>query len=367
MALIFQRLAHNFIKNGYYPTDSTTVSGILSALDIGGKTMRILDPCCGEGCALAELRHHLTGCGADVASYGIEFDKERAWHAKQILDRVVHSDVHDVVVSPRSVGLLFLNPPYGDVVSDTAQTGDKTKHDRLEKVFFRKTIGTLQYGGVMVLIVPTYVIDADFASMISRHCNRVTMFKAPETRFKQSVIFGIKKRADHPTKAITDMLVAMASGDMPCETLPEHWIAEPYLVPQSNEEAEFRFNAVRIDGVQLQAELDRYRKQTLWPQFDGYFSQGVRQHRQPLRDMSKWHLALALAAGQACGMVHSKDGRSLLIKGDTFKEKDRKVECAISDDGKVTETVTMTDKFVPVIKGIEFTPDERLGQIVTIR
>ncbi len=31
-ALMFTRLAHNFIKNGYYPTGSETMSRILNAL-----------------------------------------------------------------------------------------------------------------------------------------------------------------------------------------------------------------------------------------------------------------------------------------------------------------------------------------------
>ncbi len=118
MALLFQRLAHNFIKNGYFPTDEVTLQRILSALDAGNRTVRIHDPCCGEGIALAETGHFLASQGATVTTLGIEFDQERAWHAKQLLDRVIHSDVHDVVVSARSVGLLFLNPPYGDVVSD---------------------------------------------------------------------------------------------------------------------------------------------------------------------------------------------------------------------------------------------------------
>ena len=32
MALIFQRLARNFIKNGYFPTDGETLSRILPML-----------------------------------------------------------------------------------------------------------------------------------------------------------------------------------------------------------------------------------------------------------------------------------------------------------------------------------------------
>ena len=38
----------------------------------------------------------------------------------------------------------------------------------------------------------------------------------------------------------------------------------------------------------------------------------------------------------------------------------------VDEKGDVTQTVTMLDRFVPVINAIEFTPDHRLGQIVKI-
>lgn len=82
--------------------------------------------------------------------------------------------------------------------------------------------------------------------------------------------------------------------------------------------------------------------------------------------MTKWHLALALAAGQVTGRIESKSGRIFLIKGDTFKKKERTVTTDVSEDGDVSQTITMLDKFVPVINAIEFTPGDRLGQIVKI-
>ena len=366
MALIFQRLARNFIRNGYFPTDEVTLSRILSALDIQAGNVRVLDPCCGEGVALAEVKQHLTECGAKASALGIEYDRERAYHAKGLLDRVVHSDVNDVFVTARSVGLLFLNPPYGDVVSDKAGTGDKTKRERLEKIFVRKTLGWLQFGGVLVLIVPHYVLDADFAAMIARNFDQVRCFIAPEQKFKQCVIFGRKRRSDSPNPAVARELEAMGKGELP-EALPEYWTEDPYLVPAMTDESAFSLTSIRIDAEQLASELQRFSANTLWPQFPVLFGHATQPHRRPLRDLSKWHLALALAAGQICGTVRSKDGRTLLIKGDTFKEKDTTVERTERDDGSVAETRILTDKFVPVIRGIDFTPGPTFGEIVTIR
>ena len=366
MGLIFQRLARNFIKNGYFPTDEVTIGRILNAIDIGGPKLRILDPCCGEGVALAEIKHHLVESGAVVEALGIEYDADRAWHSKQILDRVAHSDMNDVNLTLRSCSLLFLNPPYGNAVTDKAQTGEQDKSDRLEKIFYRRTVNWLQFGGVMVLIVPYYVLDAEFSQMIARHFDRVQVFMAPEQKFKQAVIFGVKRRADRIDLDVAKRLEAVSDKNLPPE-LPENWILDQYQVPAVTDDANFVFTSVRIDAPQLADELTKHQHALLWPQFGTYFHTIVEKHRRPLRDMSKWHLALALAAGQISGVVESAGGRRLLIKGDTFKAKDKAVEMVEKENGEIAETRIYTDKFVPVIRAIDFTSGPTFGEIVTVR
>jgi hypothetical protein len=365
MSLIFSRLAHNFIKNGYFPTDEATLGRTLQALEIDGTELRVLDPCCGEGTALAEVKHHLEQCGASVSSYGVEFDAERAWHAKKILDSVAHCDVNDVFISARSQGLLFLNPPYGDVVSDKASTGDRDRGDRLEKVFYRKAVSWLQFGGVMVLIVPYYVLDKEFAGMIARHFDQVQVFMAPEARFKQCVVFGVKRRAESINLQAQKVLESCGAGQLP-PVLPEDWQGAQYLVPQAREK-DARFSSIRIDAPQLEAELTRLHQHTLWSQFDRHFCVSGVTPRRPLRALSDWHLALALAAGQISGVVESSGGRRLLIKGDTFKERTQSTTFETRDNGAISEIVTLTDKFVPVINGIDFTEGAGYGDIVSIR
>ncbi len=366
MALVFPRLARNFIKNGYFPTDELTLSRIVPALDVDGGNVQVLDPCCGEGTALAEIQRHLNDCGAVTRSFGIEYDQERAWHAKSLLGSVAHSDVNDVFVTARSMGLLFLNPPYGDLVADKAQTGEqKTGRERLEKSFFRRTTSWLQLGGVLVLIIPHYVLDAEFAGLIARQFKRVQVFMAPEQQFKQAVIFGIKQHAASPSPAIQELLEKVGKGELP-PTLPEFWHGDSYCVPTMREMA-FSFTAIRIDAPQLQQELNRMSHATLWPQFGSHFSMTRQAHRRPLRDLSDWHLALALAAGQISGVVTSSDGRRLLIKGDTFKDRDVKVTYEARDDGSISEVRVMTDKFVPSITALDFTPGQTFGQVISIR
>ena len=373
MALMFPRLAQNFIKNGYFPTDSLTLGRIYRLLAPASGQLRLLDPCCGEGAALADIVQGLKE-GADdharIESFGIEFDAERAWHAKQLLNRVIHADVHDVIIKPRSIGLLFLNPPYGFGLKDNSNSNQSDagadRAERLERTFLKKTAPLLMLGGVLIFIIPYYALDDEIRTYLARNFTNLRFFMAPEQQFQQCVILGTKVKPGHPRKDVLDMLTRAQAGELKEQVLPEFWEEDPYVVPSIQEGAEFDFYAVRIDGPQLADELAKWSHSLLWPSFSTCFNQVRSTHRRPLRDMTKWHLALALAARQVTGCIQSKDGRTFLIKGDTFKKKERSVTTDVDEKGNVSETITMLDKFVPVINAIEFTPDHRLGQIVKI-
>jgi hypothetical protein len=162
-------------------------------------------------------------------------------------------------------------------------------------------------------------------------------------------------------------LVAFGQGQGQVE-LPEHWSGDPYVVPAPKASDDFNFTVVRLDARQLDAELQGgLNKASLWPRFELLMRPPSRAAKPPLRAMTDWHLALALAAGQISGVVTSGSGRRLLIKGRTHKSKDTQVLRETAADGSVNETRVLTDKFITVIRGIDLTPGPDLGQIVTIR
>lgn len=370
MALMFSRLARNFIKNGYFPTDAETLQRILRLLQPSEKPMRLLDPCCGEGAALADLAQSLAERSASkprIDALGIEFDRERAWHAKNLLTRAIHADVHDVIIKPRSISALFLNPPYGFGVSDGANARQSHERaERLERTFLKKTVPWLMPGGVLIYIVPYYALDGEIRSFLARNFTGLRFWMAPEQQFKQCVIFGIKARSIQPRKETLEMLCQAQAGQLLNQVLPESWDEELFKVPAIVEGSAFDFHAVRMDGEQLADELRRWQGSLLWNGFEACFNQARAEHRRPLREMTKWHLALALAAGQVTGCIRSKTGRIFLVKGDTFKKKERIASTDVDEQGNVSQTIVMLDKFVPAINAIEFTPDHRLGQIVKI-
>jgi hypothetical protein len=383
MALIFQRLARNFIKNGYYPTDSETMSRIIQALRFSGKQCKILDPCCGEGTALAEIKHGLVEgkelSTAAVSAYGVEYDKERAWHSKQILDHCIHGDLRDCLIAARQYGLLFLNPPYGDAVSDKAQLSDLASGKlRLEKEFYRRTNGLLQFGGVMVLIIPFYVLDKEYSTWIARHFHDVKVFMAPEQQFKQAVIFGVRHKVTDKWTSTEEYqltrvkLNAVGHGDLKAEELPEIWNEQVlsgdgdglYHIPDAVESG--RFELVRLDGHQLADTLKM--NPGLWKQYDLHFTQQKTwDHKRPLCGVTDWHLALLLAAGQVQGIVNSSDGRTFIVRGDTYKDK-QVSKTEEFNEGDVKTTRIHTDVFVPAIRALDMTAgSDTFGEVFTIK
>jgi len=67
-------------------------------------------------------------------------------------------------------------------------------------------------------------------------------------------------------------------------------------------------------------------------------------------------------------VVRAADGRVYVIKGDTHKEKEAKVEVEEKPNGRITETRILTDRFVPVIRALDFTPGSpSFGQVLVIR
>lgn len=371
MALIFPRLAHNYIKRGYYPTDIGSLDAICRAVDTTAEKIRIADPCCGEGAALLHLTDHLKQSGSQVEPFAIEVDDERAWRAKEVLKpaggNVAHADMHDVIIRSASFGFLFLNPPYGDTVTDSAGLSDDRRRDRHEKIFCRAWFPRLQIGGVLALLVPYYVLDTELSTLIARHFERVQVFLAPEQQFQQAIVIGIKRRPGHPSVDVVSQLTKFAAGEGQ-EEMPSTWSQEPYWIPQTSE-ADFSFALMRIDARQLDDELNgKLRNQTLWPKVRHVFRASYKSAaRRPLCPLSDWHLALALAAGQITGVVRSND-QVMLVKGATHKTKAIHQEIEHGEDGSITQTTVAIDKFVPMIKAIEFTPGSpNFGRVITIR
>ncbi len=348
MALMFPRLARNFIKNGYFPTDEPTLERTLTALAPSPGNLCILDPCAGEGVAIAEAAHILGR--EQVKAFAVEYDAERAAHARKLVDRCLQGDLMDALISRQSFGLLWLNPPYGDLTRGVdGNIGYQGQgRARLEKLFYQRTLQLLQYDGVLVLIIPAYVLDAEFVGWLTRHFADLRIYRAVDRQFKQVVIFGRRVRqreqVSDEAKTARSLFLQVGQGDIEAEELPCEWPFQPYTVPASPTEPE-HFYRVTLEPEQFAAEVQRL--QGLWPMIDTHLGAAQQAPRPPARALSHWHLALALAAGAISGVVTSSTGKVLVVKGDTHKEKSLTTEYRERDDGSVAETRILTDRFLP--------------------
>lgn len=370
MALIFQRLARNFIKNGYFPTDDISISRLLAMIQVELGHARIIDPCCGEGIALAECAHHFREEGAQVFSAGIEFNLERANNAKTLLDHVVYTDINDCYVTPGQFNFLWLNPPYGDRITDqTVREASSTGRDRWEKYFLSRCLPMLSYGGLLVFIIPHYVLDRHLAKQLARCLDSLSIYRLPEDQFKQIVVLGYRRRAENQgNTAEANLLLDVGNDRSNASELPE--VPDRfYTLPTLSASMVQKTVEIRSTLPTVELVSDVIAKHSgLWGDFAQLFKQRTIIRRRPVRELSQWHLALMLAAGQVSGVVRSPSGRQLLVKGATHKEKEVAVEFSENEDGNLEEKRILTDRFIPIIKAIDVTQGSpAYGDIFTVR
>ncbi len=363
MAIMHPRVAHNYLNDGYYPTDEGTLTQIAKRLYLSTGVQRLLDPCCGEGKALSQLTTEIeTHEYTRLHSYGVELDAERANLANQRLDTVLRSNAFDTVIGAGSQSLLFLNPPYGDAVTDQIEKQQRSMA-RLEVQFTQRMLPTLRRDGMFVLVVPFPSLKPAFARYLSMRLRDVQVFFAATDRFKQVVIMarkadmrGVVHQAERQQIAEALMVIG-EGGAIPSSLTHYRRMTVPAVM-----DTPFRFEMVRPDTEQLRQTFEVHRG--LWPTFETQFN--VARHQsvpRPLRKLSPWHLSLSLAAGQIAGQVVSNDGkRTLLVKGGT-----QKVQRSITTADEHQTVTTTVDQFQPLIRGIELTPGEAFGRIVVIQ
>src|SRR3546814_4743278 len=116
----------------------------------------------------------------------------------------------DTMISRQAFGLLWLNPPYGDLARDTSgNLGYEGKgRARLEKLFYQRMLPLLQYGGILVFILPSYVLDQEMVGWLTRHFADLSVFQAVDKQFKQVVVFGrrVRQRSEEHTSELQSLM-----------------------------------------------------------------------------------------------------------------------------------------------------------------
>ncbi len=301
-------------KGGYYPTPPRVVEMIASLAQArtvtrGEHTLRILDPCCGAGDALAQLAACIERPdGALVETYGVELHAERAKEAESRLDHALGTDLFQTSIANGAFGMLFLNPPYDQDAGDDRRT---------EQSFLRQTTRYLAVGGLLVFVVPLQRLRESERYLASHYARlRVWAFPEPEREaFGQVVVTGTRKADVQYDQYAAVALRQALEGDL--EELRQH--RYPVYNAPATADGEVLFATRTVDPVAAAEESRRSGlwvsttvTDALWPAED--------QRTRPLMPLRRGHLAMLVAAGFLDNLQLEADGVRILVKGQTHKD-----------------------------------------------
>jgi tRNA1(Val) A37 N6-methylase TrmN6 len=335
-------------KMGYYPTPASVVSRISDILARDGRgTIRLLDPCAGEGHALKHIGESLK-----AETYGIELDRERGRIARENLTHCLITDYEATRISNQAFSLLYLNPPY-----DWAIRNDEVSaSERYERTFLRNTIRYLIPDGILVYLIPQSRLDKNIATILSYRFKDIRLFRFPDEEyqsFKQVVIFGVLKKRSESDDELTRYLIEAGQGQAIIPSLDTSDCN--YTVPLSSPVKTFLFRTTQINPEELATELKHHGLRGTIDRIVCPLS--LSERIKPIMPLRHGHLAQLLACGMMNGVVVDKEGGNpLLVKGITKKVVDTRTE---HEDGK--ERIIETDRIVITINAIN-----ENGDLITI-
>jgi len=297
-------------KMGFYPTPLGVVDLVRSWLTFPDTPFPALDPCAGEGEALARCVE-----GTAAVSYGIELDGGRVLEARKVLDRVLCADAvaqRATKTSHDSWSLLWANPPY----DDTKEGGIR---ERMELTFLRKYTPRLVPRGVLVFIIPQTYAGGDVAKYLSFHYSDLRFWRFPDQlgygTYKQVVILGRRKEKGVEDAAMQRALDAFALDGLRAYAMDVPRNGASYVVPPANADVE------QFESAEFTVDEAGVLDSPLWSRVRGMLGEeGERQAGRPPVTPHKGHLALLLSSGEVDGSVGSGDLRHV-VRGSSIKRK----------------------------------------------
>lgn len=295
-------------KAGFYPTPPSIVERIIGWIKPGPEPagrpglLKILDPCCGLGGPLEQIAE-VTG----AKSYGIELDRHRASTSEERLTSVLRADALTARVTPCAFSLLFLNPPY-----------DQDERSRLEHRFLVQATPWLAPRGLLIYIIPQGRYYPVTLRYLTGWYEGIRIFRFPDQeygRFRQTVLFGVKKQRASPDPAFMEEMRGKLHGALP--ELPVEG-SPVYSLPAVSKEG-LLFRSGEVSPEEALPEID-YHGVWRMPEVAENLEPGKsREIVRPLMPLRQGHLAQLIAAGFINNQVLEKEGKRLLIKGRTVK------------------------------------------------
>lgn len=322
-------------KGGYYPTPPEEMELILKRVRTQeGTTISLLDPCCGKGFAIRQMKDHLLKFDATVTTYGIELEKTRAEEAKKYVDHVLACGYEDARMSHDAFSCMYLNPPFMDI-----------GNERAELRFFRDLTQVDSYlpvGSLIIFNLPQYVLG-DVARLISVRMEKVRVYRFTDKNYpnyKQVIVFGYRKApGTGKNEQIEKYLQFVSRSSM--DAIPSldtaDWNDIQYIIPAQIKPVEvFQSTLIEIDDVIKSMENSKFYTKVLTKIMDVNSLKG--NIKSPAMPLKITHFATAIAAGA----LPEHMGNHLLV-GVTKKVQEETNEIDI-DTGKRVNRVTYKPK-----------------------
>jgi SAM-dependent methyltransferase len=291
------------VRMGFFPLPEVEARRFRQHLKFPTSNFTALDPCAGEGKALALITE-----GAQGQRCGIELDAYRAEEAKQRLDQVIYGDCFDVECKVESFSCIIVNPPY-----DTA-ANDDGPGQRFEALFLQHTYRWLKPGGVLILVIPVAQL-AVCGNVLSLQFKDAEVYRLSEpecVQYKQIVVFAVRhtrrERDRLQEREISWWRLEYGRNSRNFDALPiltdqpEHIFAVPPAEP--------------IELVHRGLPLDEI--EDLLPQSPAYrqarrilFAPESRERGRPLTPLHAGHVSILACAGALDGILGEGDLRHL--------------------------------------------------------
>ena len=304
----------------YYPLPGREAELIRSCLTFPDQPFSALDPCAGEGRAMAVITE-----SSPAIRYGIELDSYRAEAASKVLDHVIQGDALNAHARVESFGLTYCNPPFD---AEFGESGNQ----RFEVLFLSHFARWLVPGGVLIYVVPAQQL-AGCAHVLASHFRDVQVFRleSPECiLYELIVVLAIarsRRERDHTRDSeISFCRNRLVSTARQYERLPALLEKRAELRVPPTGPAEVTYAGLPFDTIEdLLPTSSAYRQvaQILNPQ-------PISINKRPLIPLHKGHIGLLSTAG----LINGRFGSGDRLHVAAWKTKKRVIRTEENEDEK---------------------------------
>lgn len=341
-------------KAGFYPFSNDGVRDIAALLATPeDQRFNILDPCCGEGQALATLAAAV-GCREEDI-IGMELEDVRVERTRELLPKariVGPASFLEAKFDNDAVSCVWLNPPY-----DNEMGGGF----RVETSFVFQASKMLATGGVMILVVPERLLawrgDMErgvsgrgvsseafdlMSTVASRFKDWAVIFPDDEHRpYRETILIATKRRH----------YVSRNDLNLHGDHLPPAWNVSECPLQWSIPAPPRVLRTFEKGGFTEKELFEAIAGSELWRVTAPPRS---RPPAEPLLPLSKGHLAMMLASGFLDGIIHPDGEAPHVVRGTAQKEwGDPAVSTEEADNGDTRTIVKRSQKIRIAVRVVD--------------